>query len=202
VRLTVIGAGGHAKVVIDAALAAGHEVVRAIGASDGAATLLGVPVLPEGSSVEGDGFIVAVGDNARRAELFSRYTGDGFAALSVVHPSAIVARDVVVGAGSVIAAGAVVNTQTVIGANAIVNTGCTIDHDCVVGDHALVGPGASVCGVCRIGEGALVGAGASVIPVKTIGAWSVIGAGAAVVTDVPDRAVYVGVPARPARTPR
>ncbi len=70
-RLLVVGAGGHAKVVIDAARLAGFEVVAAIGREDGAGTLLGVPVVADASALEFDAFIAAVGDNAARAALFA-----------------------------------------------------------------------------------------------------------------------------------
>ena len=45
-------------------------------------------------------------------------------------------------------------------------------------------------------EGASVGANATVICGHTIGRWALIGAGAVVVTNVPDHALMLGVPAR------
>jgi sugar O-acyltransferase (sialic acid O-acetyltransferase NeuD family) len=199
-RLLVIGAGGHAKVVVDAARASGFEIAAVVGVPDGRAELLGLPVVGDASGVATDGFIVAIGDNAKRAKVFAQYRALGLTPLSVIHPSAVIADGVQVGGGTVVAAGAIINVDTVIGDDAIINTGCTIDHDCVIGAHALVGPGSSTCGGCHVGEGALVGVGASIAPTRTVGAWSVVGAGAAVVDDIPDRSVSVGVPARVIRT--
>lgn len=51
----------------------------------------------------------------------------------------------------------------------------------------------------EIGDGAWLGHGVAVLPGVRIGRGSVIGAGAVVTTDVPDRAVAVGVPARVVR---
>jgi len=197
VRLLVIGAGGHAKVVVDAARCAGLTVAGVIGKPDDPATLLGIPVSRDASAVDADGFIVAIGDNAARARTFSAYRERGLEPASVVHPSAVIAGGVTMGSGAFVAAGVVVNVDARIGANAILNTGCTVDHDCVVGDHALIGPSASLCGGVEIGEGVLLGAGASVTPGARIGAWSVVGAGAAVVDHLPADSVCVGVPARP-----
>ena len=195
-RLLVVGAGGHAKVVVDAARVAGFEIAGVIGSPGGRTELLGIPVTQDVGEATADGFIVAIGDNARRATVFAEYLERGLSPVAVVHPSAVIADGVEVGAGTLVAAGVIVNVDAVIGRDAILNTGCTIDHDCVVGDHSLVGPGASMCGESRVGDGVLVGAGASITPTRSVGAWSVVGAGAAVVRDIPDRSVAAGVPAR------
>jgi sugar O-acyltransferase (sialic acid O-acetyltransferase NeuD family) len=200
VKLLVAGAGGHAKVVIDAALAAGIRVVAALGEPGGVTDCLGIPVVHSAEGVIADAFIAAVGDNARRAEVFDSLVAEGWRPAAVVHPSAIVASSAVIGAGTFVAAGVVVNPEARIGQNVVLNTGCTVDHDCVVGDHAHVAPGANLCGGARIGPGALLGVGASVVPGTAIGEWSVIGSGAAVVTPVPDRTVWAGVPARQLRS--
>jgi sugar O-acyltransferase (sialic acid O-acetyltransferase NeuD family) len=196
VRLLVVGAGGHAKVVIDTARTAGFEIAGVIGSATDASEVLGVPVSREAAGIEADGFIVAVGDNRIRARLLQEYRGKGLVPLTVTHPSAILADSVTVGAGSFIAAGAIVCVDAVIGENVVLNTGCTVDHDCVVGDHALVGPTASLCGESQIGCGVTFGAGASIIPTKRVGDWTIVGAGAAVVTDIAGGIVCGGVPAR------
>jgi sugar O-acyltransferase (sialic acid O-acetyltransferase NeuD family) len=195
--LLVIGAGGHAKVVIDAARCARIEVAGVIGEPLGRHDLLGVPIAETPDGIDADGFIVAVGDNAARRELFERFSESGLMPVAVVHPSAIIADGVEIGGGTLVAAGVVVNIDTSVGANAILNTSCTVDHDCVVGDHAHVGPMTGLCGGVSVGEGALIGAGCSIIPLRSVGSWSVVGAGAAVVADVPAGECYAGVPAHP-----
>lgn len=195
-RLLVVGAGGHAKVVIDTARTAGLSIAGVVGAATDTTEILGIPVSRDAGGIDFDGFIIAVGNNRVRARLFAEYRDRGLEPLSVIHPSAVIAKSVVIGAGTFIAAGVVVNVDARIGEDAIVNTGCTVDHDCIVGDHALVGPTASLCGESRIGAGVTVGAGASIIPVKRVGDWTIIGAGAAVVNDIPPGVVCAGVPAR------
>jgi len=196
VRLLVVGAGGHAKVVLDAARAAGFEIAGVIGDRDGRSQLLGVPVSESAEGIEVDGFIVAMGQNRARAEVFARYAAGPLPAVSVIHPTAIIADGVDIGEGSFVAAGVVVNVGASIGRDVILNTSCVVDHDVVVGDHALIGPTASLCGEGRVGEGVTFGAGASMIPVKSVGDWTMVGAGAAVVTDIPAGVTCVGVPAR------
>ena len=102
--------------------------------------MLGVPISETSEGLDADAFIIAVGDNRNRAQLFSEYLASGLKPAAVVHPSAVIAPGVEIGGGTFIAAGVVVNADTRIGSNAILNTSCTVDHDCVIGDHAHVGP--------------------------------------------------------------
>jgi sugar O-acyltransferase (sialic acid O-acetyltransferase NeuD family) len=200
VRLLVVGAGGHAKVVIDAADAAGFEIAGVIGAAGDASEILGRPVVNAFEGIPADGFIVAIGDNAVRSRMFDAYLAEGFAPVTVVHPSAIVGTDVVIDAGAFLAAGVIVNAGARIGADAILNTGCSIDHDCVIGDHSHVGPGVALCGGVTLGEGVLLGVGACASPGTSVGRWTVVGAGAAIVDALPAQSVCVGVPAAPIRS--
>lgn len=199
-RLLVIGAGGHASVVVDAAQVAGIEVMRVVGDANGRLEMLGVPIAPTAEGADADGFIVAVGDNLVRAKLFAEYTALGLTPASVIHPSAVIAPGVVVGDGTFVAAGVVINTGASIGSNAILNTNSTVDHDCVIGDHVHIGPMAGLCGGVHVGEGTLIGAGCSIIPTRSVGDWAVVGAGSAVVGDVPAGVTCAGVPARPITT--
>lgn len=196
-RLLVIGAGGHASVVVDAAQVAGIDVMRVVGDASGRPDMLGVPISPTAEGADADGFIVAVGDNLARARLFAEYAASGQAPAAIIHPSAVIAPGVVIGDGTFVAAGVVINTGARIGSNAILNTSSTVDHDCVIGDHVHIGPMAGLCGGVHIGEGTLIGAGCSIIPARSVGEWTVIGAGSAVVRDVPANVTYAGVPARP-----
>jgi acetyltransferase EpsM len=198
--LLVVGAGGHAKVVIDAAEEAGFEIAGIVGTPDDASEVLGHPVSHDRAGLSADAFVVAIGDNAVRSRIFAEYLAAGFGPASVVHPSAIVGRDVLIGDGAFVAAGVVINAGARIGADAILNTGCTVDHDCIIGDHAHIGPQAALCGSVALGPGVLLGVGSCASPGVSVGDWCVVGAGAAIVDDLPAHAVCVGVPARPVRT--
>ena len=198
-RLLVVGAGGHAKVVIDAAEEAGFEIAGIIGTATDVPEILGHPVSLSSEGLQADGFIAAIGDNATRARYFAEYARAGLPPFSVSHPSAIVGKDVSIGDGTFVAAGVIVNAGARIGVDAILNTGCIVDHDCVIGEHSHIGPQVALCGAVTLGEGVLFGVGSCASPRASVGAWSVVGAGAAVVGDLPARTVCVGVPARPVR---
>jgi UDP-perosamine 4-acetyltransferase len=196
-RLLVVGAGGHAKVVVDTALAAGWEIAGIVGLATDVPDVLGFPVTTDDDGIEADAFIIAIGDNATRARYFAEYRAKGLPGARVIHPSAIVSPSATIAEGALVVGGVVVNALARIGENAILNTSCAVDHDVVVGDHVLVGPASCLCGAVRLDEGVTFGAGATAAPLTHVGAWSVCGAGAAVVTDLPARMVCVGVPAKP-----
>jgi sugar O-acyltransferase (sialic acid O-acetyltransferase NeuD family) len=198
-RLIVIGAGGHAKVVVDAALRRGLEIAAVIDEAGGGGEVLGYRSVTDFEAGDGDGFVVAIGDNATRQDRFDHYRARGWTPLAVVHPDAILSDDVIVEPGAVVFAGVIVNSCAHVGEDAILNTGCTVDHDCVIGAHAHVGPGANMCGDVTVGEGALLGVGSCVVPGASVGSWATVGAGAAVVRHVADGTAVVGVPARELR---
>lgn len=202
----VLGAGGHAKVVIATLQAEGVEIVGVTDpdANTHGKSILGVTVLGGDKLAmkrkQGDIALVnGVGStwpSPKRRQIFERFKQAGYGFRAVVHPSAVVGPEVDIGEGAQIMAGAVVQPGCRIGADAIVNTRASIDHDCVIGAHAHVAPGAVLGGGVTIGDGAHVGAGSTVIQNVSVGAGALVAAGAAVVGDVAAGGQVAGVPAR------
>lgn len=198
VRVVVVGSGGHAKVVIATARAAGLEV-SAIADDDPARwgqRVLGVEVAGPSPPILDDPdqlAVLAIGGNRARRD---RAHGARCRFATVVHPAAIVDAGVRLGTGTVVFAGAIIQPDTRLGEHVIVNTGASIDHDCAIGDFVHLAPGARLAGNVVLGDGAFLGIGAVAIPGVRVGAWTTVGAGAAVVRDLPADIVAAGVPAR------
>ncbi|MHB1295988.1 MAG: NeuD/PglB/VioB family sugar acetyltransferase [Anaerolineae bacterium] len=205
-RVLVVGAGGHGAVVADILLACARRggLLELLGFLDDDASLqgqkiLGLPVLGMVEAlgrISHDGIVVAIGQNRVRHALLERLGSAGECILSAVHPAAVVAPSVMLGAGTVVCAGAVVNPCAQVGAGVILNTTCSVDHHCVLDDCVHVAPGAHTGGNVHLGEGVLLGLGAGVLPGCSVGAWSVVGGGALVADNVPAGRTVVGVPAR------
>lgn len=197
--VAVIGAGGHAKVVISTLQTAGY-VVGGVFDDDPAkwgTEILGVPVIGAIKDVVQADFaaaVIAIGDNAVRQRLAWQLSDLHWR--KVVHPHAWVHPSVEIGAGSVVFAGAVVQPEVKIGKHVIINTGATVDHECIVSDFSHIAPGAHLAGRVVIEEGVFVGMGSNVIQGCRVGAWSIVGAGAVVVRNLPPHVIAVGVPAR------
>lgn len=197
-QIAVLGAGGHAKVVISTLLAGGHDVTAVFDDAPNlrGTDLMGVKVhgsISEAIKFPCDGAVIAVGNARVRMKIAGNLAMNW---VTAIHPRATVDKSARIGAGTVVFAGAVVQPDVEIGEHAIINTSANIDHDCWIGDYVHLAPGTSIAGQVAIGEGTMIGIGASVIQCRSIGAWSMIGAGAAVIQDLPDQVLAVGVPAK------
>lgn len=200
--VAIVGGGGHALVIYEAALAAGLTVIgfyddepapglekhaERLGSVSDAATA-DLPI------------ILGVGGLAARRHLLSTLL-DG-AWLTIAHPTAIVSPTARIGPGTYIGANVVVNGRAEIGAHAILNTACVVEHDCTIGENAHIAPRAVLGGGARVGDDTLIGIGATVLPLVTVGNRCVVSGGGAAAHDVPDRTTAIGVPARAARPTR
>lgn len=197
-KLIIIGAGGHAKVVLATALANRCNV---IGLLDDNPELLGQKIL--GHSILTNvktNFKIAkravfgLGNNRLRKKLIGELIFSEWQTL--IHPTAYVHPSAQIGEGTVVFAGCVIQPDVQIGKHCIINTGVTIDHDCKIDDYAHLAPGVHVAGGVRIDEGTFLGIGSIVIPQIHIGEWVVVAAGGVVVDHVAANKMIMGVPAK------
>ena len=190
-KLIIIGASGHGKVVADIAVLNGYKDIAFLDDDLSKTFCGGFPVIGTTDMiVEGDIF-VAIGNPAVR-EKFSKNRN----IITLIHPNAVIAADVVIGEGSVVMPGVVINAGAKIGQGCIINTASSVDHDCVLGDFVHVAVGAHLCGTVTIGNSTWIGAGATVSNNVNICGECTIGAGAVVVKDITEPGTYIGVPAR------
>lgn len=203
-RLVILGAGGHAKMVIEAARTQGlYEPALCLAHIDDLVPhVLGIPVEPESderlAALQHQGFhaFVAVGSNRLRRKLCNKLEQLGLPLATIVSSQAWISPSASVSAGSIIMPGAIIGAETKVGRGAIINTSASVDHDGVIGDFVHIAPGVHLAGCVTIGETSFLGVGVSVIPERRVGSGCTIGAGAVVVRDVPDNQVWVGCPAR------
>jgi sugar O-acyltransferase (sialic acid O-acetyltransferase NeuD family) len=207
----VLGGGGHCRVLLDTLGLLGKKVlgvcekdVVGIGS-----IVNGVPVIGTDDEVlrfhrhdvELVNGIGSVGSTGVRAALFKHFRSLGYRFSTVIHPTAIIASDVVVEEGAQIMAGAVIQTGCRIGFNSIINTRASIDHDCVIGADAHLAPGVVLSGNVNVCRGVHIGTGAIVIQGINICQNSIVGAGSAVLRDVAEGVTVFGVPARQISSP-
>jgi len=206
-RVVVVGAGGHAKVVLEALWAMdAFDVVGFTDPNTPDLEVLGVPVLGGDELLPGlyaqgvASAVVAIGSNRQRQQIGQYLLALGFALPVVVHPTALISPSAKISQGAVVMARAVVGTLARIGELAIINTGAIVEHDNQIGQSAHIAPGVALAGGVRVGDRALVGIGSAVRPDISIGDDSIVGAGSAVVADVPSGVTVAGVPARELRS--
>lgn len=205
-RVVILGAGGHGRVVLECAQAmGGFELSAFLEQMDVCQGRfeLGIPVYgplttPQQLSVTG--VLLGIGQNDKRLVIFSRMKAEGFSLPTLIHPSAWVSPSAVLGAATVVMANATVQTGCRLGSAVIINTNASVDHDSELSNGVHVSPGAHLAGNVSVGEGTHIGIGASVIEGIRIGAGCLIAAGAVVVKNVLDGQRVAGVPARTMKT--
>jgi UDP-2-acetamido-3-amino-2,3-dideoxy-glucuronate N-acetyltransferase len=120
-------------------------------------------------------------------------------------PGARIGRDCILGQNVFVGRGVEVGSGTKIQNNVSVYEGVRIGRRCFIGPSAVFTnvktPRAEVerkdaFGVTVVRDGATIGANATILCGVVIGRYAVVGAGAVVTTDVGDRRVVAGVPAR------
>jgi sugar O-acyltransferase (sialic acid O-acetyltransferase NeuD family) len=201
--LLVLGAGGHGRVVADAAHSTKQWdlIAFADDRRDASHKPLGLEVVGaladfEALSRRFDAVALGVGDNLTRLALYSRCLRANCRLPVIAHASAAVSPFADVGPASVVFAQAAVNPGAALGPACIVNTGATVDHDCVLGEGVHVSPGANLAGNVRVGARTWIGIGACVRQGIAIADDVTVGAGSVVVADVQPRVTVLGVPAR------
>ncbi len=199
----VYGGGGHGKVIMDIIRSQwGDAAIKGVLDDDPAKkgeTFYGHKIVGSLSDLKEDSevsFIIAIGDNAVRAEKAMLLAGLNKPFITLIHPSAIVAPSAKIGVGTVIMPGVIVNADAVIGNHCIVNTGAVIEHDCVVRDFSHIAPNTVLTGGVQVGAFTLIGSNSVVVPYKKVGDHCLVGAGSVVTKNIPDFALVRGNPAR------
>ncbi len=196
-NLIIIGAGGHAKVVVDIANALGYNILGFLDDNTAINVFANLKQLGKIEDctkyIDKAKFVIAIGNNAVRKRIAEEYNLK-FATL--IHPSAVVSPNATIGEGSVVMPLCVINSNTQIGEHCIINTAAIVEHDNTIGDFSHISPNTTLCGTVNIGDICHIGAAATVINNTNICSDCIIGAGAVVTKDINKSGTYVGVPAK------
>ena len=209
-NILILGAGGHAKVIVDIVeLQSKYNLVGIIDQNLAEKEpLLGYLLLGKEEDLAKlikehtiRGIIIAIGDNFIRSKAAARLK-ENYPELSfpsTIHPKTVIARDVKIEEGAVIMAGVSVNPGSTLGNFCILNTNAILDHDSSMGDFSSLAPGVTVGGDCKIGSYSAIGIGATLLHGIQVGEHSVIGAASLVNKAIPSYTVAYGLPAKEIR---
>lgn len=204
--VTILGAGGHAKEILDILLLQSFtdiELYDSYTPEEGRLFLERYPILTSQEALQSrlstyPDFIVAVGSPGVRKALYEEGVAAGGRAYSCIAPSAVVSRLAPqLGAGLNIMAHSFVSASSAVGQGSLVNAGAYVMHDAQVGSYVELAPGAKLLGACRIGDFCRVGANATILPKVKLASSCEVGAGSVVDQDWPTGSKLSGVPARP-----
>ncbi|OAK67630.1 acetyltransferase [Lederbergia galactosidilytica] len=200
-KLLIIGASGHGKVVADIAIKMNKwQTVDFLDDDGNIKAPMGLNVIGTTQNVskyiDEYEIFVGIGNNNIRQKIFNFLVEEGASIPLLIHPDAIIAKQVIVGEGTVIMPGAIINSSSKIGKGCILNTASTIDHDNSIKDFVHISPGVHLAGNVNVGTRSWLGIGSIVSNNLSITKDCKIGAGAVVVNDITETGTYVGVPAR------
>ena len=203
-NLIIIGAGGHALSVADAALSSGWTVVGFVSPDgEGPASTYGqVFSSVESINLSGTALALGIGTNHSR-ELAARDIANRYPQIeiaTVVHKTAFISTHARVLPGAVVLAHAAVGPGSSVGPGALLNTGASLDHESSLADFASLGPGARTGGNVFVGERTMVGMQAGILHGIRVGSDSVVGAHSLINADVENNIVAWGTPAKKIRT--
>lgn len=197
--LFIYGAGGHGRVVADAAIASGWLVAGFIDDHRAGEREADWLVLDHEDLEEHPSAVVhvAIGDSQVRRLICERLAREGRKLVTIAHPTAWVSPSAELAENVYVGPQAAVNAAATIEIGAIINTSAVVEHHCHMGAFSHLSPGAALAGAAQLGTMSSMGTNASAIPKVRIGERCIIGAGAAVIEDIGDDQTVMGVPARP-----
>jgi sugar O-acyltransferase (sialic acid O-acetyltransferase NeuD family) len=203
-KVVILGAGGHALSVADAAQSSGMEIRGLYSRESGGLQGSSFEIVSDLKNVDFGSvwFVLGVGTNHSREDFLASFLSDFPRArfMTVIHATAWVSPHSTIHDGAVILANGSVGPGSTVGLGALLNTGASLDHDSSLGSFGSLGPGARTGGNVHIGERTMVGMQAGIFQGVTVGSDSVIGAHSMVNQDVESNAVAWGSPARTMRS--
>lgn len=141
-------------------------------------------------------FFIAFGAMKYRKKVYEFLSSNGWEAVNVIHPNAVVSKTATIGRGVLIEAGCLITPSPTIGNNVVVNTGSQVNHDNIVEDNVYIASGVLLSGGVTIGNNTLLDDGVIITLGRKIGINSIIGAGSIVTKDIPDNVVAYGSPCK------
>lgn len=195
-RIVVYGCGGHARSIITTLKRLQCSSILCIDPEGKEnETILGIPILRELNYLEGDGMIIAKGDNTLRELIYEKYK-DKVNLATIIAKSSTIGEDVDIADGVFIGEHTYIGSGVKIGENTIINTNAVIEHEVCIGRNTHIAPSATICGKSVIGSNSLIGTGATLTDEISVCDNVVVGAGGVVVHSIQESGIYVGVPVR------
>lgn len=202
--IVIIGAGGHASVIIDIieSMKEFGQTINIKGLLDDNEKInefMGYPILDKLENTlvynnKNTEFIIAIGNNQIRKKISDEMKNLRY--FTAIHPTATIGNNVLIKEGTIIMPRAVINANSMIGKHVIINTASVVEHDNIIDDYAHISPGAILSGGVTVGKATQIGANSTVIQYVNIGSYSIVGAGSTVIKNIDSNVIAVGSPAK------
>lgn len=160
---------------------------------------LGVGVLGDDETYsigDDDRFLFAIGDIDAKKRIVGKMKDRGARFISLIHPTAVVARTARLGEGVIVCPFAVVSDSVELGDFATLNYYSSCGHDSKVGRCGILSPYATLNGFAVLEDEVFMGTHSTVAANRRIGYRSKISANSVAMYDIPPRHFVFGVPGK------
>lgn len=141
-------------------------------------------------------FICSIADPRAKLRLCAMLAGRGAQFTNLIHPTAGVAPDAMLGSGVFLFRQVSVSVGATVGDHVQANMYASIGHDAWIGEGCTINSHCDITGHARLERGAYLGSHAVVLPKAKVGEFSLVGAGSVVLRSVVPETSVMGVPAR------
>lgn len=158
-----------------------------------------VPILEDANTYkieEKDRFIFAIGDIDTKKRIVTNLKNQGAKFMTLIHPTAVVAKSAYIGEGVIICPFALVSSHVELQDFVMMNFYSSCGHDAKVGKYSILSPYATLNGFTILEPEAFLGTHATVIARKKVGYRSKVSANSVVMHDVPPHTLVYGVPGK------
>lgn len=195
-NIAIIGAGGHAKVIIDIIQEIGLYNIIGIYDDNKTESIMGIKIIGKISEIDPtiENFIIGIGNDKVRKLIYEKHINLNWATL--IHPKSIISKSASISKGTIVCAGAIIQPEVKIGMHCIINTNSNIDHESIIGDFCSICPSTTICGQVTIGTLSFIGANSTIIQCIRIGNNCIVGAGSVIIRNVEDNCKIVGNPGK------
>jgi sugar O-acyltransferase (sialic acid O-acetyltransferase NeuD family) len=143
-----------------------------------------------------DLFLMGMASPLVKRKIYEKFKNNLDQFISLIHPSAVVAKTAVIGRGVVVCPFSLISADVKIMDFVTVNALSSVGHDSVIGKFSTLSGHVDITGQVTVGEDVFFGTGAKVVPRINIGSGSKIGAGCTVMRSVKENTTYFTQPAK------
>ncbi|MEH7251322.1 acetyltransferase [Neobacillus niacini] len=141
-------------------------------------------------------FVMAIADPKAKLAVAEELEERGARFINLIHPTAIVGKNVKMGKGCVVCPRVVLTCDIELGDFVMLNLCATIGHDVIIGNGCTINSHSDVTGGAKLGTGVFLGSHAVITPNLKVRDFAKIGAGSVVVKQVAQDTTVFGIPAK------
>ncbi len=140
--------------------------------------------------------VMAIADPKAKLAVAEELEKRGARFINLIHPTALVGKNVKMGKGCVVSPRAVLTCDIDIGDFVMFNIGVTIGHDVFIGNGSTINSHSDVTGCAALETGVFLGSHAVITPSVKVKEFAKIGAGSVVIKQVKPEVTVFGIPAK------